>query len=79
MKTIALSEDTHKDLMRLKLEYRTSSSDKLLRKLIREHKKLKFLAASRLFREKTNGQSLKDISKEARKIREEVYAEWFKD
>ena len=44
-----------------------------------EHKKLKFLVASRLFREKTKAQSLKDISKEARKIRDEVYAEWFRD
>ncbi|GEM_PF-2843495 len=79
MKTIALSEDTHKDLLRLKIEYGTSSSDKLLKKLIKEHKKLKFLAASDLFREKTKGQSLKHISKEARKIRDEVYAEWFKN
>lgn len=67
--------------MRLKLEYDASSSDTLLKRLLMEHKKLKFLALSGLFREraKAKGMTVKDIMVEGRKIRDELYAEWFKD
>lgn len=79
MKTIALSEETHKNIAMLKLEYGVSSSEEILKKLIVEHKKIRLLAASRLFQQKAKGMKAKDISKEAKKIRAEVYAEWFED
>ena len=41
MKSVIVSEETHKDLVNLKLVEKTSSTDELIHKLIIEHRKRK--------------------------------------
>ena len=79
MKTVALSEETHRELLELKLKSKANSTDKLIHKLIVEHRKLKLLEASRLFRETADkkGLKIKDILREGENIRKEMYAKWF--
>lgn len=48
--TVAVSEETRKALMRLKLEEGKSSVDEVLQQLVVEHRKLRFRDASELFR-----------------------------
>ncbi len=50
--TIAVSEEVKLSLMRLKIEERVKTFDELLRKMIVAYRKMKFLEASKRFREK---------------------------
>jgi rRNA-processing protein FCF1 len=79
MKTIAVSEKTHKQLMSLKLDSNAKNADELLEKLMIEHRKIKLIEAANQFRKRIekNKLGIKDIKKESRKIRDELYAEWF--
>ena len=79
MKTIALPEELHKEIMKLKLELGEKNTAELIEKLILSYKEQKFLEVSRLFREKLNesGIAFSDFLKKSRKIREEIADEWF--
>ena len=79
MKTVAISEETHKDLVNLKLAERTGSTDELIHKLIIEYRKQKLEKASQMFRDamKEKGLTLQDILKDTKKIRKEIYDEHF--
>ena len=81
MKSVVLSEETHKDLVELKLKEGIGSADKLVHKLIVEHRKQRLEKASQMFRDamKEKGLTLKDILKDAEKIRKEIYEERFGD
>ena len=51
MKTVCMSEETHKELMGLKLDYNTRSAEEIIKDLIIEHKKRRFMAAGKVLRE----------------------------
>lgn len=48
--TIAVSEETRDKLMKMKIDEGASSLDEVLSRLIVEHRKLRFLEASQMFR-----------------------------
>jgi len=64
--TIAVSEEVKLSLMRLKIEERVKTFDELLRKMIVAYRKMKFLEASKRFREKMKekGISLEELLNE---------------
>lgn len=79
MKTIGIPEDIHKELIKLKLENSERNVAEIIRKLVYEYKKRKFLEFSGLFNEGLikNKKSFNKILKNSRKIREEIVDEWF--
>ena len=79
MKTIALPEDLHKELMKIKLNNSDKSISEILRKMLCAYKEQQFLENSRRFREmiKKSGKSFDQFLKEARKVKEEVVNEQF--
>ncbi|MCD6513788.1 MAG: hypothetical protein ACTSSP_05370 [Candidatus Asgardarchaeia archaeon] len=52
MGTISVSNETRKELLRLKIEENVKSIDELLKKMITQYKKIKFLEASQFFRKR---------------------------
>ena len=52
VKTISIPEDLHKELVKLKLDYGDKNIAEMIKKLVYEHKKRKFLEFSNLFRQK---------------------------
>lgn len=50
--TIAVSKETRDQLMKMKIDEGASSLDELLSTLIVEHRKLRFLEASEMFRKR---------------------------
>ena len=81
MKTIAIPEDLHKQLVNLKLELKDKNAAELIRKLIISYKEKRFLESSQRFRQmlNKNGKSFDSFLKESRKIKEEIADEWFPD
>lgn len=79
MKTIALPEETYRELIELKLQQGDKTAAALINKLIIEYKKRKFLEASNLFRRKLAEKkiSFPELLKKSRAIREEISDEWF--
>lgn len=79
MKTAGLSEKTHKELQKLKIESGAKSMEDLIEKMILEHKKRKLLESSFLFRKAVKKQRLKlsDATRHSHRIRDEIYDEWF--
>lgn len=79
MKTVALPEDLHKELVKLKLELGNKNTAKLIEELILSYKEQKFFLASELFRKKLRekGISFSELLKRSRKIKEEIADEWF--
>lgn len=79
MKTIALPEDTYKELISLKVQENDRSAAILINKLLLEYKKKRFLDAGILFRKKLNDKniSFSDFLKKSGKVKEEVSDEWF--
>lgn len=79
MKTICVSEKLHREIVDLKLEESKKNTAELIRELILEHKKIKFLKASEIFRKSLKEKKLGfyDILKKSKKIREEISDEWF--
>ncbi len=65
MTTIAVSNNTRKQLMELKLKENYRSVDELLEKMIIEHKIAKLTEVSKLFRERMEkyNLTLEDLSK----------------
>lgn len=57
--TIAVSDDLRRELMRLKLEEGSRSVDELLRNLLVDHRKMKFLEASAMFRARMREQGIR--------------------
>ena len=74
MKTNCIPEDLHKELVAIKLEEGNKNAAELIKKLIIEYKRKKFLEASGIFRAsmKKQGLTLKELLKRSRKIREEI-------
>ena len=74
MKTIAIPEDLHKELITLKLEGANKNAAELIKVLIKAYKKQRFLEASNLFRRKLAEKNLKfeEFLKKSDKIREEL-------
>lgn len=66
MATISVSEETRKELLKLKIEEGEKSLDSLLRRIIASYKRYKFLKASNLFKEKLKekGLSIDDLTSE---------------
>jgi len=79
MKTVGMSDEVHKELMGLKINYGYKRTDHLLEEMIREFKKEKLLEASEAIRERMarKKMSLKQLMERSRKAREEIYNEWF--
>ena len=81
MKTISVPEDTHKELMKIKLLNGEKNTALLIKKLILAYKEKKFQEHSKLFREmlEKKGMSFEQFLEKARKIREEIADEWYPD
>jgi len=81
MKSIGISEKTHKELVTLKLEENNKNADEIIRKLIISYKKMRFMEASLLFNQKLKEKniSFKKLLKKSKAIREEVADELFPD
>jgi len=79
MKTIAIPEELHKEIMKLKIEKGSKNTSELIKNLVFEYKQQKFLEASKLFRDKLKEKnvSLASLLKNSKKIREEIADEWF--
>jgi predicted CopG family antitoxin len=74
MKTIAIPEDLHRELVSLKLEGANKNAAELIRKLIGEYKKKRILEFSNLFRKKLAEKniSFEEFLRRSDKIREEL-------
>ncbi|HEV8360460.1 MAG TPA: hypothetical protein VGR28_08415 [Candidatus Thermoplasmatota archaeon] len=57
--TIAVSEETRKRLMRLKIDEGSRSMDQLLDRMLTEYRKAKLLEASAVFRQKLRDQGVR--------------------
>jgi len=79
MKTISISEELHKEIVDLKLDEKKRNAGELLEELILEHKKMKFLEASTIFKKGLDKKKLGflDLLIKSKKIREEISDEWF--
>ena len=79
MKTISVPEELHKDLAKLKLDENRKNTAELIKQLVIEHRRQKFLRSSEIFREamKKKGLTLKELLKRSRRIREEIADEGF--
>ena len=81
MKTVGISDKTHKNLITLKLEEGNKNIEDLIEKLILEYKKAKFSEASNLFNLKLKEKNVnfENFIKKSKKIKEEISDEWFGD
>ncbi len=81
MKTIALPEELHKELMLLRIQKGNKNIGELIKEMVVEYKKRRFIEASRMFKErlKEKNISFDELLKRSRKIREEIADEWFPD
>lgn len=79
MKTVGMSEEVHKELMSLKINYNYKRTDSLLEDMIKEFKKEKLLEASAAIRKRMEEKkiSLKNLAGKSKRHREEIYNEWF--
>lgn len=79
MKTLAISEDIHRELVNMKLEQRERNISSIISKLVSDYKRKKLLEGSDLLRRKMNikGLSFYELLKKSRNIREEIANEWF--
>lgn len=77
MKTLALSEKTHKELMTLKIEYNYSSAEDMVIEMLVEFKKERLLEASRIFREALHkkGMTIEEVMEASKNIKREVVNE----
>ena len=81
MKTIAIPEDLHRELISLKLKEGNKNAAELIAKLISEYKKKKLDDFSSEIRERMQekGLTLQELLRRSRKIREEIANERFSD
>ena len=79
MKSIGLSEDSHRRLVELRMQEGKKTAEDLINTLIIEYKKKKFLEASNLFNKglKQSNTSFENLLKTSSKIKEEISNEWF--
>jgi len=78
MKTIAIPDDLHKELMQLRIQKGDKNTAELIKELLFEFKQRRFLEASSLFRKKLKEKNLSfsDLLKKSKKIRGEIADEW---
>ena len=81
MKTIAIPEDVHKDLVNLKLEEGEKNTAEIIKRLVIEFKRKRFEEASKLFRIKLrdSGIDFAELLKRSRKMKEVITNEWYPD
>ncbi len=81
MKSIVISEETHRKFIEEKMQERAKTADELLGKMIIERRKQRLHAASKMFREALDkkGITLAELLRRSRKIREEIADEWYPD
>jgi len=74
MKTIAIPEDLHRELVSLKLEGSNKNAAELIRILIMAYKKQRFLEASNIFKKKLSEKniSFEEFLRRSDKIRGEL-------
>ncbi|MEK6848539.1 MAG: hypothetical protein AABX65_02820 [Nanoarchaeota archaeon] len=79
MKTIAISEEVHRELVNIKLQERERNIAALISILVSDYKRKKLLEAGGLLKRKMSEKNLGfyDLLKSSRKIREEIADEWF--
>lgn len=79
MKTIAIPEELHKELLQLKIQKDKKNAAELINELIVEYKRQRFLNAGNIFRNAVKNKNVDFASflKKSRKIREEIANEWF--
>ncbi len=79
VKSILVSEDTHRRLMVAKMEMGFKSMDEMLDKLVSEISKARFLEASRRFRAglRRRRLSLDELTGSGEAIRIELFRQWF--
>lgn len=78
MKTLALSDETHRQLMEMKLQMGYKSVDELERDMISEFRKKRLDEASEWFRRglKESGLTFRQFLKRSEKIRKELANEY---
>lgn len=79
MKTIAIPEDLHKELMQLRIQKGNKNTAELIKEIVVEYRRKKFLEFSDLFKQKLreSGKSFDELLKASKKIKEEIADEWF--
>jgi len=77
MKSIAIPEDLHKEIMQLRLQKGSKNIAELIKEMLIGYRQKQFLEASNLFRQKLkeSGKSFEEFLKESEKIREEIVDE----
>ncbi len=77
--TISLSEETKKELDRMKIDLGCRSMDALLKEMLTETRNRRFRNSSELFRKKLEekGLTIGYIQREGRRVRKEIYSEQF--
>lgn len=75
--TISVSDDTKRELDRLKAEYGYRSMDSLLTDILREDRKRRLAEASDFFRKRLEekGLTLDDVKREGERIRKDLHTE----
>ena len=79
-KSLFVSEETHKSLMLAKMELGFRSVDDMLKELVVEVRKARFLEASDVFRSKVREKRLRlpAIQAKSEAVRVELFKEWFR-
>lgn len=79
-KSLFVSDETHKSLMLAKMELGFRSVDDMLREIVAEVRRARFLEASDEFRVKMREKrlSLPSLQKKSERVRVELFKEWFR-
>jgi hypothetical protein len=77
--TISLSEDTKRELDRMKVDLGYRSMDALLKDILADVKNQRLEESSELFRRslRDRGLTIKDVQVEGRRMRRQIYSEQF--
>ena len=80
-KSLFVSEETHKNLMLAKMELGFRSVDDMLKELVVEVRKARFLEASDVFKSRMREKrlSLSAIQDKSEAIRIELFKKWFRN
>ncbi len=79
-KSLFVSDDTHKSLMLAKIELGFRSVDDMLKEIVAEVRKARFLEASDAFTSKMKAKrlSLPALQSKSEAVRVELFKKWFK-
>lgn len=81
MKTIAISDELHNEIISMKIKEKAKTAEELLKKSLIAYRKQKLHEASEMFRNALaeKGITIEDFLKSSIKIREEIANEWYPD